>query len=638
MTTKNAVQQRLGKVPVAWAMVWMLAAATGCGGSGHNPEYKPMSDATPPSQDAGTGTEDGGEVSQTTSSLSLAVVTLSGDPIEGAEIKLGDRSQRTSDSGLATFDELEPGRTVARIDAEGYATGGAVTTLPESSQVHRTVHLLESGEAIPFDAENGDEVYKDRVHLTIPENALVDSEGNPVTNEPEKPKAVVTPLNPSSGELDAMPGPLMGVLEGDSEATPMESLFMADIQFRQAGERLQVAEGKSVELEYVLPHDLQSRYSAGEQIEAYWYDPEAGQWMQQGKGEIRESTYASGRLSWFVDVRHFTWWNCDEPWTDKNCLNVNVVRSDDGSPVQGASVYAEGVTYNGTSHATTGSAGDACIDFKKGAEARIAVETPGSHMQAGSASVVMGSQQAAACSGQGGSCQNITIEVAPPTCLSGRILDPNGDPAQDVQVYGYYHGAAGKQAAQATTNANGRYCLKVPQGTDLEVFASTRTGGTTYAARTTVNTSSTAASCGSGDCKQAPELSLQESEMGCLRGQLGAEARSNFAGTPIRVYARGEMTSDGGGVELDCSKEPSEWGTLLGETTANADGSFCAPVPVRTGKLSIVAGRCGSGGTECLRSRPVFEGEVDTPASCGSGECTELVEQIWLHNTCGVGP
>jgi hypothetical protein len=643
MVVKDARSDRLARTPVAWALIGMLAAAVGCGNSGHNPEYKPMQDAAPQNRDAGMSSEDGGtqdgSVSQTRSSFSLSVRTLQGEPIEGAAIQLGEQTQSTSERGLATFEGLEAGRLVAQIDATGYATGSAVATLPESTEVHRTVHLLEAGDPLPFDAENGDEVYKDRVHLTIPENALVDSEGNPVTNDPQKPKAVITPLNPSTDQLDAMPGPLMGVLEGDTEATPMQSVFMADIKFRQGGERLQVAEGKSVRLEYVLPDDLQEQYSIGDEIEAYWYDRQAGQWMQEGKGEVGESTYASDRLAWFVDVSHFTWWNCDEPWTDKNCLNVNVIRADDGSPVGGASVYAEGVTYNGTSHATTGSAGYACLDFKKGAEARITVETPGNYSQAGSARTVMGSSQAAACSGQGGSCQNITIDVVPPTCLSGTIQDSSGSPAQGVDVYGYYEGASGQKTAQATTDSSGSYCLEVPQGRDVKVFASTQQGGSTYTASATVSASSSSASCGGGQCTQAPQLSLQQNQQGCLKGQLASELNQNFAGTPVRVYARGSgsgMQDDG--VEVDCSKSPSEWGSLLGETTAGAGGHFCAPVPVTDNALTIVAGRCGSNDERCARSRRVYEQKVTTAASCGSGACTELVEQIWMGSTCGIGP
>ncbi len=66
---------------------------------------------------------------------------------------------------------------------------------------------------------------------------------------------------------------------------------------------------------------------------AWWFDLDAGHWREEGTGTIQPSQTQPGKLAWVVQVNHFTWWNCDAPWTDKSCVNVLVV-DEVGAPVE----------------------------------------------------------------------------------------------------------------------------------------------------------------------------------------------------------------------------------------------------------------------------------------------------------------
>jgi hypothetical protein len=582
----------------------------------------------------------GGETEETESTLTVRALDLQGDPVEDAQIRVGEMMQGTDATGSAAF-EVTQGIWNPQVEAQGYGHGAAEVSVPEGVSIQRTINLISTGEAQTFDASTESDVYDGRVRIGLPANALVDEDGNEFTGMAE---AHIAPLNPSSSEDAAMPTPLEGTLEGDSEPTPMESIFMADIELTsQSGEALSLKEGTTATLEFVLPDDLQGDYSTGDQIEAYFFDESEGVWMQEGMGEVGNSTYAAGKLAWTVEVSHFTWWNCDEPWTNKNCVQVNVTEQGTGTSVSGAQVYVDGVSYNGTSTATTGPGGDACANFKLNSTAEVSAVGPsGQRAQVGGAQQISGSSTPATCSGQGsGSCQVVQLQLAPLTCVSGRVVDSSGNALSGVTLTGYYKGANGSRSVTATTGSNGEYCLAVPQQVDVNVVAAYDDSGTFKSASTSVVAGSSAQNCGGGSCTTVSDLTPQANQSGCISGTVIKE--TNMGTPPVsagtHVYAFGSAGGDAGGVDIDCSQSPSQWGDLAGQTTTNANGNFCLQAPLGASDLAVVVGKCNNSATEpanCVTQRPV--GSVTQTGTCGGGNCTQLQESIFLRDACGEGP
>lgn len=648
------------RILLALCLAAVLTVATGCsgepgGGAANNGDQSDAAADTEDDSDAGADADapdTGGDAADTNadgsddaepSSLSLRVLNIDGAPVEGATATVAGASKSTDASGRVTFDELVAGRLVAQVEADGFAPSTEVLTLPEATDAVQTLHLLATGEPHPFDPTTPSELYEDRVRLSIPANALVDENGDAYAGAAQ---ALITPLNPSTGELAAMPGPLEGILEGDSEPTPMQSVFMADIQLQtDTGAPLSIADGQQATLEFVIPDDLQSDFTVGDEIEAYWYDIDAGHWIQEGKGDVIESTYAAGRLSWQVDVSHFTWWNCDEPWYDKECVEVEVIDEGTGDPVSGAQVQVDGVSYNGVTAGTTDADGTTCVDFKLDSTAQVSAIGPSGRNMVGDAIEITGNGTAATCGGQGsGSCQQVQIELAPPACLSGTVVDPNGDPIEGADINGFYDGAFGNESVSATTDASGAYCLSVPRQAQVDVIASRIDANGDYtSAGTTVSAANASQTCGRDSCTDAGALTPEVGQTGCVsgRGMLAPPGSDNAgsvpAGTHVYLFEgkRGDAAGAGDFV-IDCSTPPGEWGTLLAETTTDAAGEFCLPAPVTANELSVVMGKCVDA-EMCFRTRAGVT--VSQTASCGSGNCTPLVEPIYMNRVeCGVGP
>lgn len=573
--------------------------------------------------------------------LSLNIFSIDGTPVESANVSLAQTNKATDANGKVSFEELDEGRAVALIEAAGFAPANAVVDLVGGVDSTRTVHLLETGAPHPFDPTTDSEIYEDRVHVTIPANALEDANGDDYTGMAQ---ALITPLNPSTEERAGMPGPLDGILEGDTEPTPMVSVFMANIQLQtDTGEPLSLKDGMSATLEFVLPDDLQEDFAVGDQIEGYWYDTAQGLWIQEGMGDVIDSTYAAGKKAWSFEASHFTWWNCDQPWYDKECLQVSVIDEVTGDPVQGAAIYVEGVSYNGTSYGGTGTSGTSCIDFKLGSTANVSAEGPNGLPQIGPPVEVTGNGTAATCDGQGeGSCQDVVITVASPACVSGTIVDSDGNPLEGAQVYGYYAQNLATQSASATTDANGDYCVSAPRNADVTIIANYDDGTNLLSASTEVTTEDEAQSCSAGNCTDVAALALEESQTGCVSGQVLVSDAVTPNGGPAsagtKVYALEGFPGDGfgGDFQIDCDIPAEDWGNLLGETTTNSNGEFCVDVPIIANEMSLVVGKCDATiGARCLRTeRGVM---VQQPGTCADGGCVSLADPLYIAE-CGEGP
>ena len=172
----------------------------------------------------------------------------------------------------------------------------------------------------------------------------------------------LVPLDPTQADaMTEMPGPLVAV-RADESAAELEPVMMAEISAWQGGQRLQLAPGKTVRLTFAVPAGLQTSVSEGQQIPAWWYDDVQGRWREEGNGKIERE---NGDLVWVVEVAHFTWWNCDKPWTEKNCYAVTVL-TPKGHPVKNMKVTASGVDYQGTMSGYTQGDGQACVEGKLG--------------------------------------------------------------------------------------------------------------------------------------------------------------------------------------------------------------------------------------------------------------------------------
>jgi hypothetical protein len=413
---------------------------------------------------------------------------------------------------------------------------------------------------------------------------------------------------------------------------------MADVDLRTTGgDPVRLRDGSTATLEYVLPDSLQAEYSDGDTIEAFFFEEEQGVWMQEGNGTVGTSTYAADRLSWTLDVEHFSWWNADKPWTDKNCVEVTVTTTG-GMPVANAQVHAKGLSYNGITTATTNAAGMACLDFKRNGTVEVYATPPQGFFQAGPPKTVTGTMAAAACSGQGENCQSVSLELTPGHCIRGTVVDGMGNPVSGATVTGTYSTPDGKGNSRATTGPDGRYCLTVPSDAEVDISVVEASGNQVLTGDGTVTAGSGAAACSGDMCTPGGEITITPSgDSGCVTGSVETESSNMMGavpakGTPVYIFA--------GDAQVDCTNapnDPSQWGQLIGQTTTGASGNFCLEVPITSTDVTVITGNCDANlGSECLGGFQKTSGPMQA-ATCGGGSCVQFSQTIF-NPRCGTGP
>ncbi|MDC0741592.1 DNRLRE domain-containing protein [Polyangium mundeleinium] len=346
-------------------------------------------------------------------SVFLRVMDVNGAPIPSAAVTPAGTSSPlpTNGVGYLLLDNLAAGRFSARVERPGYAPAAVAVDVPNGVHGGVEVRLHPLPPPIPFDAAVGAALDVGNVHVTIPSNALVDRNGEPVSGTVT---ATIVPLDPSAG-LTTMPGPLEA-LTGSGDLVSLESFGMAEVTIWQNGLPLQLAPGKKAMLEIVLSPTLASKVTLGDTMPAWWLDLDDGIWREDGAGVFQSSLVEVGKTAWKAEVEHFTWWNADRPWTDKNCF-ILPVQEDSGVGIPGVPVQAYGVSYAGAStpQVTDGS-GYACVDIMLGGTANLYVGNPLSPF---TVVPVTGSGPAGDCAGNGAGCTVLATTLIPFTniCL-----------------------------------------------------------------------------------------------------------------------------------------------------------------------------------------------------------------------------
>jgi hypothetical protein len=368
------------------------------------------------------------KVPQSTSLL-LRVLDETGAPLPAAAISVGDTLLPSDGAGYLLLDSLPAGRFVARVKKSGFAPAAVSVDLREGIHAGAQVRLLPLSPSLPFSSETGATLERDGIRVSIPPHAIVDLNGQAVSGPVE---LTIVPLDPTKG-LAALPGPLEGVTATSGEQVPLESFFMAELSLWKEGVPLQLAPGASALVEFLLPESAAIVLRPGDSVPAWWFDLNAGLWREEGAGLVQASQTHPGRLSWAVEVHHFTWWNADAPWGDRSCVKVQVVDSN-GLPVANVPVSAVGTSYTGLSRtAYTGADGRACVDIKKGGTADIFVGLPGTPVSA--VQSVTGSNEPSVCSLNSTGCTSITLTVtSPPQCIPGASEDCNQYPRDRVEI------------------------------------------------------------------------------------------------------------------------------------------------------------------------------------------------------------
>src|SRR6056297_912347 len=196
---------------------------------------------------------------------------------------------------------------VVQLTKPGYALQTVrITPDEDSGENFFTASMvpLEEPQVITAIETGTDRTGKFGTRVSLPVDALVDSNGDVVTGDVE---LSMTPLDVSSDEIFAFPGGFDG-LRPTGELGQLVSFGVADYTFTQNGETLQMMPGKTATIEIPVTN---ANVNTGDIIPLWTLDEDTGLWIEEGTGEIIASSESPSGLAMITSTGHFSWKNID---------------------------------------------------------------------------------------------------------------------------------------------------------------------------------------------------------------------------------------------------------------------------------------------------------------------------------------
>jgi len=245
--------------------------------------------------------------------LTLRASDLTGFAIEGVAIEVNGLTGTTDASGSLSFENilLNP-VMVIKASADGYMDQSYRYEF-SAAQDAATVVLTLAPQAAPVTFDSSAEQTLStpalNTEISLPADAFVDADGNPVTGNVD---LAMTPIDIRQIGA-AFPGGGQALTE-EGEVVALVTTGMIDFEFTQNGEPLQLAPGATatIGMDLVSTVGADGRILAeGDTIEMWWFDTESGLWVEEGTGIIVASATSPTGLALTATVTHFTTWNWD---------------------------------------------------------------------------------------------------------------------------------------------------------------------------------------------------------------------------------------------------------------------------------------------------------------------------------------
>ena len=281
------------------------------------------------------------------------VVDTNGVPLSGVTVSVkGAASVTTNPGGMYTLSGVkQKSRVLVGFQKTGYApTQGTVSLVRKEarekddqddrdddenrhedhhdskklSQATLSKSMLKSGALQTLNTATGGVLSESGFKVTFPANSLTVS-GNV--------DVVISPIDVSTREIAAAPGDFSARKVNGRRVT-LESFSMADFTLTQNGLPVNLKPGATADIELLLPTN--TLLIAGYVKPLWYFNLANGLWQEEGTGAVGPSTTTAGRLAIFASVKHFTYWNSDQP-LNSTAVSGKVV-DPNGLPIAGATV------------------------------------------------------------------------------------------------------------------------------------------------------------------------------------------------------------------------------------------------------------------------------------------------------------
>jgi hypothetical protein len=242
-----------------------------------------------------------------------------------------------------------------KVDHAEYAPSQTVVAVRENEVNSARILLKRYGSAVLIDTKVGGVVTEGNAKVTIQPDSVVDANGNAVSGQVS---VRVATIDASSPELNAAPGDFRG-RTATNEETVLSSFGMVRVEVKQDDRQLDTKAG-STQVEIEIPSSLEQNMPVvqnGQRVIPSWvYDEGQASWIERGSGVVTVTEVDRRRITWTSDMPTTQlWYNCDKP-QPSTCATGRVIDCA-GNGIPGARVQVIGVSYQGTSGATSGAGG-----------------------------------------------------------------------------------------------------------------------------------------------------------------------------------------------------------------------------------------------------------------------------------------
>jgi len=240
-------------------------------------------------------------VAPITGSVDGFITNESGDAVQGAQVKLGNKTTVTNEDGHFVFlnAEMNQSGTLIQVTHAGYFDGSR-RFLPADEGVDRVyVQLLQKLFDQSFDGATGGSISIPGGTGTIdfPANSIVAANGDVYTGIVE---AAIKYLDPTAASTShQMPGDLFGVTK-DIEERGLSTFGMLNVELEDGnGNPLNIGENASVTITMPVPASMQG--DAPTTLPRWYYNEAYGVWVEDSEATLTNGAYVG-------EVTHFTWW------------------------------------------------------------------------------------------------------------------------------------------------------------------------------------------------------------------------------------------------------------------------------------------------------------------------------------------
>lgn len=584
----------------------------------------------------------------TGTNLQVIVAERSGRPLANAAVSLNGAAPQAADaSGRVLFTGVAGPSAVIVATAPGFSDNGTRITIPAAAELSRTLALAPVDFADTIGAGSylyltnrslyaGDDL--DAVTTSAPAGSIfVDAAGAAVTGNVT---VEVVNVDPTSERVALAPQPFVA----GSPAAPFQPLSIAEVRATSGGQPVFIKAGQTLNVTLRQAARFQPGITriATTGSPFYRWDPATGAWVFEVFGGPVSDPLAGSQTplqAFTASVSHLGWIAVADrtPAPPTACVNVHVVRDQDGAALANTLVTSFGASYPGITSAETDATGATCLALPTGAIASLVAEDPTYSLQAGGPKTVSVSATASAC---GSGCQDVTLRLSAASCVSGKVVSSTNAAAPGVSVTATYGSSYAVRGGTAVTDSSGSFTLVAPAPASVQVAAS---DSSRNIVQVNVATAQQPSACNT-PCADAGTLVLRpRQKQTCVRGRVfafvdGGPNGLADAGTPVFAYNQTNQVSCAPG-----GSSPQTWGNIVAQTTIGPDGRYCLDIALPqdggTGvpyRLTIVPADCAIRGklgpyADACQQAGVSPAWPDDGRSCDEGNCIDVGDNDFFY-------